>query len=100
MPMSIRRAAASGAPFACSVVSTRCPVSAASIAIWAVSTSRTSPTMITSGSARTIARSPVAKVRPVFAFVWICLMPSISYSTGSSTVTIVRSGVLSAVRPA
>ena len=92
MPMSISRAAASGAPLACSVVSTRCPVSAASIAIWAVSTSRISPTMITSGSARTIARSPVAKVRPVFVFVWICLTPSISYSTGSSTVTIVRSG--------
>ena len=100
MPMSISRAAASGAPFACRVVSTRCPVSAASIAICAVTVSRISPTMITSGSARTIARSPVAKVRPVFEFTCTCFTPVSSYSTGSSTVTIVRSGVLSSARPA
>ena len=40
-------------------------MSADSIAIWAVSASRISPTMITSGSWRSIARSPVANVRPV-----------------------------------
>ena len=66
MPISTSRAAASGASLVCSVVSTRCPVSADSIAICAVSRSRISPTMITSGSARTIERSPAAKVRPVF----------------------------------
>ena len=100
MPISIRRAAASGASLACSVVSTRCPVSADSIAILAVSVSRISPTITTSGSARSIARRPVAKVRPVFGFTWTCLIPSSSYSTGSSTVTTVRSGVFSSVRPA
>ena len=75
MPMSIRRAAASGASLVCSVVSTRWPVSADSIAIWAVSRSRISPTMITSGSARTIERSPAAKVSPLFAFTCTCLTP-------------------------
>ena len=69
-------------------------MSADSIAIWAVSRSRTSPTMITSGSARTIERSPAAKVRPVFGLTCTCLTPSSSYSTGSSTVMIVLSGVL------
>ena len=64
MPISIRRVIADGASLVCSVESTRWPVSAASIAICAVSRSRISPTMITSGSARTIARSPVANVRP------------------------------------
>ena len=48
-------------------VSTMWPVSAASIAIRAVSASRISPTMITSGSARRIERSPVAKVEPGLA---------------------------------
>ena len=44
-----------------------CPVSADSIAIRAVSASRISPTMITSGSARRIERSPVANVEPGLA---------------------------------
>ena len=39
-------------------------MSAASMLICAVSRSRISPTMMMSGSARIIARSPVAKVRP------------------------------------
>jgi hypothetical protein len=98
--MSISRAAASGASFACSVVSTRCPVSADSIAICAVWESRTSPTITTSGSARRRARRPVAKLSPVFEFTCICLIPSSSYSTGSSIVTTVRSGVFSSVKPA
>ena len=68
MPISISRAAAIGASFVCRVLSTRWPVSADSIAIWAVSWSRISPTMITSGSARTIERSPAAKLRPAFGF--------------------------------
>ena len=100
MPISISRAAAIGASLVCRVLSTRWPVSADSIAICAVSRSRISPTMITSGSALTIERRPAGKLRPAFTFTWTCLMPSSSYSTGSSIVTIVLSGVLSAPRPA
>ena len=66
IPISINRVIAEGASLVCSVDSTRCPVSADSTAMRAVSRSRISPTMITSGSARTIERSPAAKVRPVF----------------------------------
>ena len=61
MPISIRRVIAVGASLVCSVERTRWPVSAASIAICAVSRSRISPTMMTSGSARIIERRPVAK---------------------------------------
>ena len=68
MPISVRRVIAEGASFVCSVDSTRWPVSADSTAILAVSASRISPTMITSGSARSIARSPVAKVSPALRF--------------------------------
>jgi hypothetical protein len=100
MPISTRRAAASGASLVCSVVRTRWPVSADSIAIWAVSRSRTSPTMMMSGSARTIDRRPAANVSPVFGLTWTCLTPTSSYSTGSSTVMIVLSGVLTVPRPA
>ena len=53
-----------GASFVCSVESTRWPVRAASIEILAVSPSRISPTITTSGSERRIDRSAAAKVRP------------------------------------
>ena len=69
-------------------------MSAASTAIFAVSPSRISPTMITSGSARSIARSPLAKVRPAFRFTCSWLTPAIWYSTGSSIVMMLRSGSL------
>ncbi len=69
--MSMSRIGALGASLVCSVESTRWPVSAASTAMWALSRSRISPTMITSGSARTIARSPVANVSPVRSATWI-----------------------------
>ena len=49
----------------CSVLNTWWPVMAESAAILAVSRSRISPTMMTSGSARTSARSACAKVRPM-----------------------------------
>ena len=70
MPMSISRAAASGASFVCSVLSTRCPVSAASMAIWAVSTvaDLADHDHVGVGPDHR-ARSPAAKVRPVFVFV-------------------------------
>ena len=60
MPISVRRVTVDGASLVCSVESTRWPVSAASMAICAVSRSRISPTMIMSGSARIIERRPVA----------------------------------------
>ncbi len=64
MPIFERRVIAPGASLVCRVESTMWPVSAASIAIRAVSASRISPTMMMSGSARSIERSPVAKVSP------------------------------------
>ena len=51
--------------------------------------------MITSGSARTIARSPAANVSPAFGATCTCVMPSTWYSTGSSIVMMFFSGVLS-----
>ena len=94
MPIFWRRTIAPGASFVCSVVSTRWPVSAASIAMRAVSASRISPTMITSGSARRIERSPAAKVRPARRLTPIWLIPSRRYSTGSSIVMIFFSTAL------
>ena len=82
------------------VVSTMWPVSAASIAIRAVSPSRTSPTMMMSGSARIIERRPLANVRPARGFVWTCVMPSSWYSTGSSIVMMFFSGELISVSAA
>ena len=55
-------------------------------AMRAVSASRISPTMITSGSARSIERRPLAKVSPDLAFTCSWLMPGSWYSTGSSIV--------------
>ena len=46
----------------CRVPSTRCPVSAAVMAMEIVSASRNSPTRITSGSSRIAARTPSAKL--------------------------------------
>jgi hypothetical protein len=56
------------------------------MAMSAVSRSRTSPTIITSGSWRRNERSPVAKVSPFFSFTCTCEMPSMLYSIGSSMV--------------
>ena len=66
-----------GASLVCSVEKTKWPVSAARMAMSAVSRSRISPTMMTSGSWRTMCRSPAAKVSPICGFTWIWLMPSI-----------------------
>ena len=67
-------------------------MSADSIAICAVSLSRISPTMITSGSERTIERSPEANVRPALRLTWTWVSPGIWYSTGSSIVMMFISG--------
>ena len=60
----------------------------------AVSASRISPTMITSGSARRIERRPAANVRPARRLTPIWLIPSRRYSTGSSIVMMLRSTAL------
>ncbi len=87
------------ASLVCTVDSTRWPVSADCTAISAVSRSRISPIMITSGSCRTIERSALAKVRLICGFTWIWLIPGIWYSTGSSTVRILTSGLFSGRAP-
>ena len=51
--------------------------------------------MMMSGSARIIERRPVAKCRPAFGLICICLTPESSYSTGSSMVMMFFSGVCS-----
>ncbi len=72
------------------VEKTMCPVLAAWQAMEAVSWSRISPIMITSGSWRRIERSMAANVWPalVLTSIWVTL--SIWYSIGSSTVMIFR----------
>ena len=64
------------------------------MAISAVSRSRISPTMITLGSWRTMWRRPAEKDSPIFGRTGIWLTPFNWYSTGSSTVRILRSGRL------
>ncbi|MCY1375425.1 hypothetical protein D9M68_662130 [compost metagenome] len=92
--MSSRRVTVSGALLVCSVDSTRWPVSEASMAVLAVSASRISPTMITSGSARTKARSALAKVQSMRGLTCTWRRPGCVISIGSSAVQILRSGVL------
>jgi hypothetical protein len=93
-PMSTRRVTAPGESLVWTVENTRWPVSEAWMAISAVSLSRISPTMITSGSWRRKERSPCAKVSPIFGLMAIWPMPLSWYSTGSSTVRMFRSTVL------
>ncbi len=54
--------------------------------MWAVSWSRISPSMMMSGSCRSRALRALAKVMPIFSWVWVWVMPSRWYSMGSSTV--------------
>ena len=75
-----------GASFVWRVDITRCPVIAALTAISAVSSSLISPTIIMSGSCLSIDLSPVENNKPAFVFTWTWFIPSILYSTGSSTV--------------
>ena len=60
-----RRVMALGASLVCRLDSTRCPVSAAWMAISAVSRSRISPIMMMSGSWRISARTPLAEPRSI-----------------------------------
>ena len=100
IPMSRRRTIVSGALFVWSVLKTRWPVSDASTPVLAVSKSRISPTMITSGSARRKARMAAAKSKPILDWTWTCLRPYWVISTGSSAVQIFRSGRLISWRAA
>ena len=79
---------------ACTDENTRWPVSADCTAMRAVSTSRTSPTRITSGSWRRIDLRPVANVMPACSLIWIWLTRGKMYSTGSSIVITLMSGRL------
>ena len=86
-PRSMRRVTAPAASLVCTVLSTRWPVTDARNAICAVSLSRISPIMTTSGSWRRIARSAVGKDFLPFSSTWTWLIPGTRISTGSSTVT-------------
>ena len=70
------------------------------MAICAVSWSRISPISTMSGSDRRIERSAEAKVSPALTFVCTWLMPASRYSTGSSTVMTLTSGLLTMFRVA
>ena len=85
---------APGASLVWRVDMTRWPVRAAWIEISAVSRSRISPTMMTSGSWRTMWRRPAAKESPMFECTGIWFTPASWYSTGSSMVMIFLSGEL------
>jgi hypothetical protein len=65
------------------------------MAISVVSKSRISPTMMTLGSPRRMLRSATAKVRSISGLIAICITPGSLCSTGSSTVTMRHSIVLS-----
>ena len=88
-----------GASEAWIVLKTSTPVRAARMPMWAVSSSRISPIMITSGSWRSIALRPVAEAqvdlgcRPA---IW--LTPGIRRSIGSSIVITLRVGELTRLR--
>ena len=88
------RVMAPAASLVCRVLSTRCPVSAAWTAMLAVSLSRISPTMMTSGSCRRMERRPLAKVMPALRLSCTWRILSMRYSTGSSTVMMLMSGWL------
>ncbi|OQA09191.1 MAG: hypothetical protein BWY66_00669 [bacterium ADurb.Bin374] len=95
MPMFSRRLMVDGASFVWSVEMTRWPVMAALIAMLAVSKSRISPIMMTSGSWRRNERSAAPKSRPMSAWHWTWLMPIRLYSTGSSAVMMLIAGLFS-----
>ena len=86
--------------FVCRVLNTRWPVREDCIAIRAVSASRTSPTIITSGSCRKTCRSAFTKVTPFLEATCIWLIPSSWYSIGSSTVITFFSAELMRLRQA
>ncbi len=85
-PRSSSRNRAVTASLEWTVEKTMCPVLAAWHAIEAVSWSRISPIMMTSGSCRKIDRRAAEKVCPDLVLTSIWVMLSRWYSIGSSTV--------------
>ena len=75
-----------------SVLKTRTPVSAARMPMRAVSSSRISPIMMTSGSWRSMARRPSLKPMSPWVLTWVWLTPGIRCSIGSSIVITLREG--------
>lgn len=92
------RVSVSAAEFVCIVESTRCHVKDASIAIFIVSLSRISHTIIMSGSWRKAVRKPDANEYPISGNTWLWFTQSRVFSTGSSSVIIFTSGVLRFIR--
>jgi hypothetical protein len=92
--MSSRRGIAPTAEFVCSVEYTWWPVIAARNAIVAVSSSRISPTRMTSGSWRMSDRIPLPKSIFAASLIEVWRMSVIGYSTGSSSVMMLRPSVL------
>ena len=84
----------STAELVCSVDNTKCPVMEAWSAVSAVFLSRISPNKITSGSCRKQLFNPSEKSYPFSLLIELWVIPSISYSTGFSSVMIFFSGVL------
>ena len=77
------------ASIVCSVLSTRCPVSAALKPISTVSRSRISPTRITFGAWRNAARKPLekrSKSAPISRWLNVPFLCGCTNSTGSSSV--------------
>jgi hypothetical protein len=98
MPMLRIRVSVVGASLVCSVDITMWPVWAALMAMSAVSRSRISPTMITSGSWRRKDFSATAKVRPALSFTFTWLTPGMPISDGSSAVEMFTPGLFSMFR--
>ena len=98
MPMLRIRVSVVGASLVCSVDSTRWPVCAALMAMSAVSRSRISPTMMTSGSWRRKDLSAAAKVRPALSLTLTWLTPGRLISDGSSAVEMFTPGLFSRFR--
>ncbi len=67
-PISNKRVMPPAALLVCKVDNTKCPVKADCTAIRAVSKSRISPIMMTSGSCLTIDRKAAANVKPICGF--------------------------------
>ena len=91
-PILARRVSVVGASLVCKVLNTMCPVCAALIEMSAVSRSRISPTMITSGSWRKKAFKAEAKVSPALSLTFTWLIPCSWISAGSSAVEILIPG--------
>lgn len=87
-PISSNRVMLSAAELVCRVASTRWPVNEASMARLAVSASRISPIMMTSGSARRKVRIAAAKDQPMRALTCTWHRPGWVISMGSSAVQI------------